>query len=176
LFVSGWSMRLYVGFVQDAVRTKLDEKTKETSDKVEAYLFVVKGKVALGHPDAPDIHAEELVKQDLVTKAPAERPARRSISRARPGDRREEGPGLRRRRRRCRDQHDLLTADAAILSAPSMTATIDQLLKVLKEVIEPVVRADGGEVYVVAVEPNHLSLHLAGRYAGCPGAPLVVRG
>lgn len=57
-----------------------------------------------------------------------------------------------------------------------MTATIDQLLKVLKEVIEPVIRADGGEVYVVAVEPNHLSLHLAGRYAGCPGAPLVVRG
>ena len=69
LFVSGWSMRLYVGFVQDAVRTKLDEKTKDSSDKVEAYLFVVKGKVALGHPDAPDIHAEELVKQDLVTKA-----------------------------------------------------------------------------------------------------------
>ena len=27
----------------------------------------------------------------------------------------------------------------------------------------------------VAVEPNHLSLHLAGKYAGCPGAPLVVR-
>lgn len=69
LFLSGWSMRLYVGFVQDAVRAKLDEKTKESSDKVEAYLFVVKGKVAVGHPDAPDVHAEELVKQDLVTKA-----------------------------------------------------------------------------------------------------------
>lgn len=57
-----------------------------------------------------------------------------------------------------------------------MTATIDQLLKVLKEVIAPLIRADGGEVYVVAVEANHLSLHLAGRYAGCPGTPLVVRG
>ncbi|MBL8742427.1 MAG: NifU family protein [Myxococcales bacterium] len=57
-----------------------------------------------------------------------------------------------------------------------MTASIDQLLKVLKEVVAPVVRADGGEVYIVAVEANHLSLHLAGRYAGCPGAPLVVRG
>jgi Fe-S cluster biogenesis protein NfuA len=57
-----------------------------------------------------------------------------------------------------------------------MTASIDQLLKVLKEVVAPLVRADGGEVYIVAVEANHLSLHLAGRYAGCPGAPLVVRG
>lgn len=57
-----------------------------------------------------------------------------------------------------------------------MTASIDQLLKVLKEVIAPLIRADGGEVYIVAVEANHLSLHLAGRYAGCPGAPLVVRG
>ena len=57
-----------------------------------------------------------------------------------------------------------------------MTASIDQLLKVLKEVIAPLVRADGGEIYILAVEPNHLSLHLAGKYAGCPGTPLVVRG
>ena len=57
-----------------------------------------------------------------------------------------------------------------------MTFSIDQLLKVLKDVLAPLIRADGGEVYVVAVEANHLSLHLAGRYAGCPGAPLVIRG
>jgi len=57
-----------------------------------------------------------------------------------------------------------------------MTVSIDQLLKVLKDVLAPLIRADGGEVYVVAVEANHLSLHLAGRYAGCPGAPLVIRG
>ena len=57
-----------------------------------------------------------------------------------------------------------------------MTASIDQLLKVMKEVVAPLIRADGGEVYVIAVEANHLSIHLAGRYAGCPGAPLVVRG
>lgn len=56
------------------------------------------------------------------------------------------------------------------------TASIDQLLKVMREVVVPLVRADGGEIYVVVVEANHLSLHLAGRYAGCPGAPLVVRG
>ncbi|HTJ81582.1 MAG TPA: NifU family protein [Polyangiaceae bacterium] len=56
------------------------------------------------------------------------------------------------------------------------TASIDQLLKVMREVVAPLIRADGGEVYVVAVEANHLSVHLAGRYAGCPGTPLVVRG
>ncbi|MFO0547513.1 MAG: NifU family protein [Polyangiaceae bacterium] len=57
-----------------------------------------------------------------------------------------------------------------------MTASIDQLLKVLKEVVAPLIRADGGEIYILAVEPNHLSLHLAGKFAGCPGSPLVVRG
>lgn len=56
-----------------------------------------------------------------------------------------------------------------------MMASIDQLLKVTREVIAPVLRADAGEVYIVAVEANHLSLHLAGRYAGDPGTPLVVR-
>jgi len=57
-----------------------------------------------------------------------------------------------------------------------MSASIDQLMQVVREVLGPLVRADGGELYVLAVEPNHLSLHLAGRYAGCPGTPLVVRG
>lgn len=55
-------------------------------------------------------------------------------------------------------------------------ASIDQLLQVVRDVIGPLVRADGGSIYVVAVEPNHLSLHLAGRFAGCPGTPQVVRG
>ena len=57
-----------------------------------------------------------------------------------------------------------------------MAATIDQLLKVCKEVIAPLIRADGGELYLVAVEPDHLTLHLAGICAGCPGAVLTTRG
>jgi Fe-S cluster biogenesis protein NfuA len=56
-----------------------------------------------------------------------------------------------------------------------MAASIDQLLKVCREVIAPLVRADGGEVYVVAVEADHLTLHLAGTCAGCPGATLTTR-
>jgi Fe-S cluster biogenesis protein NfuA len=57
-----------------------------------------------------------------------------------------------------------------------MTASIDQLLKVCREVLAPLIRSDGGEIYIVAVEANHLSIHLAGRYAGCPGTPLTIRG
>lgn len=56
-----------------------------------------------------------------------------------------------------------------------MTASIDSLLKICREVIAPLVRADGGEVYVVAVEADHLTLHLAGTCAGCPGALLTTR-
>jgi Fe-S cluster biogenesis protein NfuA len=57
-----------------------------------------------------------------------------------------------------------------------MPASIDQLLKVCRDVIAPLVRADGGEVYVVSVEPDHLALHLAGTCSGCPGAVLTTRG
>lgn len=57
-----------------------------------------------------------------------------------------------------------------------MAATIDQLLKVCRDVIAPLIRADGGELYLVAVEPDHLTLHLAGICAGCPGAVLTTRG
>lgn len=56
-----------------------------------------------------------------------------------------------------------------------MPASIDQLLKVCREVIAPLIRADGGELYIVAVEPDHLTLHLAGTCSGCPGAMLTTR-
>jgi Fe-S cluster biogenesis protein NfuA len=56
-----------------------------------------------------------------------------------------------------------------------MPASIDQLLKVCREVIAPLVRADGGELYIVAVEPDQLTLHLAGACSGCPGATLTAR-
>ena len=57
-----------------------------------------------------------------------------------------------------------------------MPATIDQLLKVCKDVIAPLIRSDGGELYLVAVEPDQLTLHLAGVCSGCPGAVLTARG
>lgn len=57
-----------------------------------------------------------------------------------------------------------------------MPANIDQMMKVCREVIAPLVRADQGEVYLVALEPDQLTLHLAGMCAGCPGVNLTVKG
>ena len=56
-----------------------------------------------------------------------------------------------------------------------MTATIDQLLKLCREVLAALVEADGGQMYVVAVEADHLALHLSGVCAGCPGATLTTK-
>lgn len=56
-----------------------------------------------------------------------------------------------------------------------MAGSIDQLLKVCREVVAPLVHADGGKVYVVAVEPDQLTLHLAGMCSGCPGVTLTAR-
>lgn len=56
-----------------------------------------------------------------------------------------------------------------------MAVAIDQLQKLCREVLAPLIRADGGKLYVVAVEASHLTLHLAGRFAGCPGSPLVIK-
>jgi Fe-S cluster biogenesis protein NfuA len=56
-----------------------------------------------------------------------------------------------------------------------MAASIDALLNVCRDVIAPLVRADGGEFYVVAVEPDHVAIHLAGTCAGCPGVLLTTR-
>jgi Fe-S cluster biogenesis protein NfuA len=57
-----------------------------------------------------------------------------------------------------------------------MPANIDQMLKVCREVIAPLVKADQGEIYLVALEADQITLHLAGMCAGCPGVTLTVKG
>ena len=49
----------------------------------------------------------------------------------------------------------------------------EKLLKVCTDIIAPLVQADGGELFVVAIEEASISLHLAGKCAGCPGATLT---
>ncbi len=51
----------------------------------------------------------------------------------------------------------------------------DEILQVVREVLAPLVRADGGELYVVRAEDDAVSLHLGGRFAGCPGNALARR-
>jgi Fe-S cluster biogenesis protein NfuA len=48
-----------------------------------------------------------------------------------------------------------------------------KLLAVCREVVAPLVRADGGEVYLVEAQANTITLHLAGTCAGCPGARIT---
>jgi len=45
----------------------------------------------------------------------------------------------------------------------------DSLIKMLREVLVPLIEADGGELYTVTVERKGVRLHLAGTYGGCPG-------
>jgi Fe-S cluster biogenesis protein NfuA len=56
-----------------------------------------------------------------------------------------------------------------------MGAPRDQILEIVREIVAPLVRADGGRVYLVAVGDRSLALHLAGRFSGCPGNTLARR-
>jgi Fe-S cluster biogenesis protein NfuA len=54
-------------------------------------------------------------------------------------------------------------------------ATRQQLLELCRDIIAPLLRADGGELYVVSVEDDVLALHMGGTCSGCPGAPVTQR-
>jgi Fe-S cluster biogenesis protein NfuA len=50
-----------------------------------------------------------------------------------------------------------------------------EISKVLREVVGPLVRADGGELYLVEATDDGVALHLSGRFSGCPGNTLATR-
>jgi Fe-S cluster biogenesis protein NfuA len=56
-----------------------------------------------------------------------------------------------------------------------MGDTREEILRVVREVVAPLVRADGGRIYLVAADDDAVTLHLAGRYSGCPGNTLAIR-
>ncbi len=56
-----------------------------------------------------------------------------------------------------------------------MATPREELLRVTREVLAPLVLADGGRLYLVSAGDDHVSLHLAGRFAGCPGNTLAIR-
>jgi Fe-S cluster biogenesis protein NfuA len=53
-------------------------------------------------------------------------------------------------------------------------AAKEQIARVCREIIVPLVRADGGDIYVVRFDGDDLHLHLGGTCAGCPGASITV--
>ncbi len=48
----------------------------------------------------------------------------------------------------------------------------ETVLKVCREVLAPLVHADGGEIYVVSATADDIHLHLTGACAGCPGVSI----
>jgi Fe-S cluster biogenesis protein NfuA len=50
---------------------------------------------------------------------------------------------------------------------------MEHVIKALSELAAPLVKADGGELYVVSVSGEDVHLHLAGTCAGCPGATIT---
>ena len=51
----------------------------------------------------------------------------------------------------------------------------EEILRIVREVVVPLVRADGGTVFLVEAGTDVVSLHLGGRYSGCPGNTLAIR-
>lgn len=51
----------------------------------------------------------------------------------------------------------------------------DEIDRVLREVVAPLIRADGGDLWLVSRDESSLVLHLGGRYSGCPGNTLARR-
>ena len=49
----------------------------------------------------------------------------------------------------------------------------DQLVKALSELAVPLVKADGGELYLVSATVDDVHVHLTGTCAGCPGATMT---
>jgi Fe-S cluster biogenesis protein NfuA len=52
-------------------------------------------------------------------------------------------------------------------------AAKDQIERICREVLAPLVRADGGELHLVRYDGDEVHIHLTGVCAGCPGASLT---
>jgi len=49
----------------------------------------------------------------------------------------------------------------------------EAIAKVCREILAPIVKTDGGEMYLVRFEGDDVHIHLAGTCAGCPGASIT---
>ncbi len=56
-----------------------------------------------------------------------------------------------------------------------MATRRDEILAVIRDVLAPLVAADGGRLYIVKADDHQITLHLDGRFAGCPGNEVATR-
>jgi Fe-S cluster biogenesis protein NfuA len=61
------------------------------------------------------------------------------------------------------------------ISRLTMATKREEILTVIRDVLAPLVAADGGRLYVIRAEDHHVALHLDGRFAGCPGNEVATR-
>jgi len=61
-------------------------------------------------------------------------------------------------------------SDATEANGAGVTVLVN---KALSEFVAALVRADGGELYVVSATHDDVHLHLTGTCAGCPGATMT---
>jgi Fe-S cluster biogenesis protein NfuA len=57
----------------------------------------------------------------------------------------------------------------------AMAGTDNDIIRVLKEVVAPMLAVEGGKLRVVSLQPDRLEVHLSGRLAGAPGTGLFCR-
>ena len=50
-----------------------------------------------------------------------------------------------------------------------------EIQRILRDILAPLIRADGGEMYLTEDEPQRLRVHLAGKFSGCPGTALAAK-
>jgi Fe-S cluster biogenesis protein NfuA len=48
-----------------------------------------------------------------------------------------------------------------------------KILKICREIIAPLIRADGGDMYLSSFDGDEVHIYLAGTCAGCPGSSLT---
>jgi Fe-S cluster biogenesis protein NfuA len=51
--------------------------------------------------------------------------------------------------------------------------TKEQIERMCREVLAPLIRADGGELHLVRFDGDDIHIHLSAACAGCPGATLT---
>jgi Fe-S cluster biogenesis protein NfuA len=49
----------------------------------------------------------------------------------------------------------------------------EQVAKLCREILAPLIKTDGGEMYLVRFDGDDVHIHLSGTCAGCPGASLT---
>ncbi len=49
----------------------------------------------------------------------------------------------------------------------------EPVLKICRELLAPLVEADGGAMYLVSASGDDIHIHLAGTCAGCPGSAMT---